>query len=323
MSPEQIRRASKIDASADVWSLGVVLFECLCGRQPWDDSESIGTLMAAILTREVPLIQDRAPWVAPELAAVVERALARDPTRRLRTAAEFRDALRAIVSGGPRLTLAELVPPPERERTSIAPRVASAVAFETTQRPESLRGASASVPPRSRTALGLTAVLLLMAVGGGVWTLARSNESRHAVAPSIVASAAPKVDASARQLYLAVAPPEALATVDGVPVTIVGQRILIEGALGSAHTVRLTRAGNTAEWRVAITAEGLLPPRLELPVAAGPASSSSRTPAKSALERSAAKRRVPPPVPPPDPPPNPPATRSANPSLSALDDKFD
>jgi serine/threonine protein kinase len=61
MSPDQLRRASAIDASADVWSLGVVLFECLTGDLPWGDCDGIGELVTAILTLRLPLIQDQAP----------------------------------------------------------------------------------------------------------------------------------------------------------------------------------------------------------------------------------------------------------------------
>jgi len=126
MSPEQVKRASSIDESADVWSLGVVLFECLTGRLPWGTVDSVGELIAAILTLELPAIQDLAPWVRPELAEIVNRSLSRDPGRRMRNATEVRDALRPLISGSSRLFLHELVGVTDEERSFAATRLSLA-----------------------------------------------------------------------------------------------------------------------------------------------------------------------------------------------------
>jgi hypothetical protein len=269
MSPEQIRRASKIDASADVWSLGVVLFECLSGHHPWDDSESLGTLMAAILTADVPQIQDRAPWVRAELADVVDRALSRNPARRLRTAGELRDALRAVVPEGARLTQAELTAAGEAERASVAPRKhrSDALALDPTLRESPLPAAYRSVATTVRrrptfTALGVFASVLV--VGAAVITLSRNagSDTPGKRAP-LTLPAAEREEPPRDRFYLEVAPPDAVATVNGTPAAVVNGKILIEGPLGSAHAVRLVAAGNTLEARVALTAEGLIPARLD------------------------------------------------------------
>src|SRR4051812_14476540 len=126
MSPEQIKRASDIDESADVWSLGVVLFECLSGRLPWGEVGSVGELLAAILTVQLPIVQDYAPWVGPELAEIVQRALSRDPGHRMRSATELRDALRPLVPGSEKLHRHELLPVSDSERATSALRLSYA-----------------------------------------------------------------------------------------------------------------------------------------------------------------------------------------------------
>ncbi|HEY4160042.1 MAG TPA: serine/threonine-protein kinase, partial [Polyangiaceae bacterium] len=123
MSPDQIKRASDIDASSDIWSLGVVLFECLSGQLPWGNVDSLGELMAAILTHELPLLQNLAPWVPPELAEIVHRAISRDASKRIRTGAELRDLLAGIVPDGDRLTPATLTGVTVDQRAFVAPRL--------------------------------------------------------------------------------------------------------------------------------------------------------------------------------------------------------
>jgi serine/threonine-protein kinase len=96
MAPEQARGAD-VDARADVFALGVVLWELCAGRRLFLRDTEAATL-AAVLSDE-PITPPSA-WneaVPPELDAVVLAALARDPERRTRSAEELGAALAAIL----------------------------------------------------------------------------------------------------------------------------------------------------------------------------------------------------------------------------------
>lgn len=90
MAPEQIR-GRRVDARTDLYALGVMLYEALCGRPPFT-AESPIALSFAHCTDPVPPLPDDVPsaW-----RALVERALAKEPDQRFASAAEMRGALPA------------------------------------------------------------------------------------------------------------------------------------------------------------------------------------------------------------------------------------
>jgi serine/threonine-protein kinase len=94
MAPEQARGGAA-DSRADVFAFGVVLYEMLAGRRPFEGSTPTETL-AAILTGEPPALPGHVP---PAVAAVVVRCLAKEPGGRFQRGGEVRAALEAARAG--------------------------------------------------------------------------------------------------------------------------------------------------------------------------------------------------------------------------------
>ncbi len=84
MAPEQIK-GDDVDHRADLWSLGVVLYEMLAGRRPFPDENDVLAFHAVLFQEPSPLRPHR-PDVPPELEQVVAGLLAKDPAERTPTA---------------------------------------------------------------------------------------------------------------------------------------------------------------------------------------------------------------------------------------------
>ena len=99
MSPEQARgELGSIDERADVWGLGTILFEILAGRPPYAGTSALGVL-AKVLDDPPPRVREVAPDAPAELAAVVDRALMRDPSSRYPNAGELSKEIGAYLDG--------------------------------------------------------------------------------------------------------------------------------------------------------------------------------------------------------------------------------
>ncbi len=96
MAPEQMRSSRDVDARADVWALGVVLFQLLTLRWPFE-AETMPELCLKVVSDPPTSLGTYRPDVPQQMAEVIERCLAKDPAHRYANAAELASALEPFV----------------------------------------------------------------------------------------------------------------------------------------------------------------------------------------------------------------------------------
>jgi eukaryotic-like serine/threonine-protein kinase len=96
MAPEQLA-GKRVDGRADLFSLGVTLYELLTGEKPFT-GESVATLMFRIANEPHPAIMELRADLPPAIAAVIDRALQKNPDTRYTRGSDFARDLRAAMS---------------------------------------------------------------------------------------------------------------------------------------------------------------------------------------------------------------------------------
>ena len=140
MSPEQIA-GKKVDGRADLFSLGVTLYELLTGERPWKGGESIGTLMYQITSDPYPDPTTIKPDLPPGILAVIDKALKKNPEERFQTGTEMAEAIRAVL---------EKKPPPAGPAPAPAPQARPAAQNAPATAPQTARPKPAATqPPQS------------------------------------------------------------------------------------------------------------------------------------------------------------------------------
>jgi serine/threonine protein kinase len=175
LAPERIA-GDPATPGSDVYSVGVMLYEMLAGKKPYEADTPIGLLRALQEDDPEPLAEAR-PGVDPVLAAIVERALAKEPRRRYQSAGAMREAME------------EWLPQSEAEDT------ASLMGSPTSGL---IVGRKGSSPARRRAAgvfIGILAIAwpayILLGIGKGTPNQAIPSESHS---PSVVPSPTVPVD---------------------------------------------------------------------------------------------------------------------------------
>ncbi|MFI5298446.1 MAG: protein kinase [Polyangiales bacterium] len=192
MSPEQAQGLKTLDARSDIWSLGMCLYHALAGKLPFEDVDTIGKLIVAIVARDVTPILTLAPWVHPDLAAIVHHALERDVEKRIQTARDFVAALSPFAGGSLAITPNLLTGVKESLDATLVPgsvsaalaRSAPGIASSTTAGFSAAPGTSLPMPGSSRKAMTVAAVIGVVLVGVGAIKLGKHEREAPAAAAS-------------------------------------------------------------------------------------------------------------------------------------------
>lgn len=217
MSPEQAA-GREVDGRTDVYAMGVMMYEALAGRLPFE-AETVGALLVKIGAGECVPLSTRRPDLDPAFARLVHRAFARDLEERFPTAEALRRELLAFIGGGTLGARARTIsdgapPPPALEPLPAPPRLPddeSGPHAQAQSAPPAPAAARSPIPGWTWAVAGAIAVALVLIP----WVLSQRETADLAVRPTLAnaadatprAGAMPMVPVSPDAGVLVVAPP--------------------------------------------------------------------------------------------------------------------
>jgi serine/threonine protein kinase len=285
MSPEQARGDSKaIDHRADIWSLGIVLYELLAGQTPYHHVRALGQLILAICSEWPRHIQELAPWVPAEVAAIVHRALRHNPAERFQSAAEMFAAIRALLPYGWSISEEMIMPLQDTARGQIAAKLALTTSLAGAQTNPTnahpggnttgaMTQSQAGAPAQSsswKIALGFIGAAVVISGGSAAFLLSRKAPppapaaaagSALVAAPAASQPPAPLPEEQTYQYNLVILPPDAEVEIDGKKVPVKNGLVDVAGKKGNVLKVRVYKGKDEIEQNVTISDKGAQPPR--------------------------------------------------------------
>jgi len=230
MSPEQCKSSAKVDLRSDIYSLGCIVFEMVCGRAPFDGDS--GELIAKHQLVPPPFARDLAPAIPPQLDALLGAMLAKSPDQRPQTMEAVIEALDAIEQA------------PSARSGTVPPEVQASAELATTVSSSARgRGVLAVLTQHRTLAIGAASAIAIGVMLGIATTRGGGQGVVVAVTPPPAPPPAPPAQVVAdAPIAVAATPPDAVAVAD----TPDGKRITTEclGLVAEAKWPDLARCAD-------------------------------------------------------------------------------
>jgi len=293
MSPEQVRGRTDVDTRTDIYSVGVILYEAVAGRLPFE-AEELTELLNLIAVGGVPPAHSVAPWVPEPLSQVIARAMCPSRDGRYQTTDEMFEALVEIGEDGDLgkggdvtsrfRVVRSVIPPDPRDQAEITALAKSVTRYHMESRSVAADARAAGVAKRHRMLAVLVGAGMVLLALVAVLTLNTGDEASET--RPLSAAVALEVPTITDDVRLENVPPGGTIRLDGV---VTSHHLVIVRDQGP-HVIEVSHP-DRQRWRVTHVATGsavyvveALPREASADGAAGP------TPTELEARRRAARR---------------------------------
>lgn len=249
MSPEQMSSSRDVDVRTDIWALGVILYELLSGRVPFN-ADTMPQLCAMILQHPAPPLRNVRPDTPETLQSVLLRTMEKDPRARQTNMAEFANALLPFASRSGRNSVERI------SRVLSGGEAAISNARGPSSRPpaaantQAAWGQTSSSPKRRASWIVLGVSLIGAAAAAGVWALNSESHSQPTAPTAVINAKAPVTPQ-----------PEVSAAPKAVPPTTAAPTTVVSAPVAAAGPAQPTaNVATPAPVRTAARPQGKRPP---------------------------------------------------------------